>query len=488
MNAQPAELRHRTAIARGTLSRPVHLAVDLGLITTDSTFFDYGCGRGEDVTRMNAAGVQATGWDPHFKPEAKKTAAQVVNLGYVVNVIPDPAERRETVRDAWRLAERVLIVSARLDAERRNISAGRSHGDGFLTGHGTFQKFYKQSELRTWLEEALEAETIAIAPGIFAAFRNEADANELMLRCRKRRRHSVRVSRTDQIYSEHRDSIDTLIEFFADRGRLPLKSEHSDLQQRLIDAAGSVRRAWRVALKVTAGTDWEAIAEERRLDLLMELALLKLNRRPTFTRLPETTQHDVRGLVGSYRQATTEADQLLYSAGDPLVIATAADESAVGKRLPSALYVHSSALQHLPHVLRVYEGCARWLVGEVAGANLIKLATDKPKVSYLEYPNFDRDPHPTLRRTTYVRIGALDVDERDYSGSDNPPILHRKECFVGHDYPNRDKFARLTLQEERLGLLGDQVRGVGSLNGWSERLAASGLQIRGHRIVRVKGD
>lgn len=487
MNAQ-AERRHRTAIARGALSRPVHLALELGLITAGSTFFDYGCGRGEDVTRMSAAGVQAEGWDPHFKPDAKKAPAQVVNLGYVVNVIPDPAERRDAVRDAWRLAERVLIVSARLDAERRNLSVSQAHGDGLLTGHGTFQKFYKQSELRTWLEEILETETIAIAPRVFAVFRAEDDANEFLLRNRRRRHHAVRVSLSDQIYGEHRDAINALIEFFAERGRLPLKTEQLDLQQELVGAAGSVRRAWRIAVKATPDTDWNAIADERRLDLLVDLALLKLNRRPTFTGLPEATRHDVRGLIGSYKQATAEADQLLFSAGDPQVIAAAADKPDIGKRLPTALYVHSSALQYLPHVLRVYEGCAKWLVGAVDGANLIKLATNKPKVSYLEYPHFDRDPHPVLRRTTYVRIGALDVDERDYSESDNPPILHRKECFVSHDYPLRDKFARLTAQEERLGLLNNQARELGNLNAWQERLTACGVQLRGHRVVRVKDD
>ncbi len=480
------EQRHRTAIVRGTLSRPVRLAVDLELIGADSTFFDYGCGRGEDVAGLADAGIHATGWDPHFNPDAHKTTAEVVNLGYVINVIADQSERRDTVLDAWSLTERVLVVSARLDIELRNLSAGRAFGDGFLTGHGTFQKFYKQSELRVWLDEALETETVAIAPGVFVAFKAEHDANEFLLRTRRRRRVTVAVSRSDRVYDEHRASIDALIAFFADRGRLPAKMEHLDLQRDLIDAVGSVRRAWRVAAAVTPDIDWDAVAAERRHDLLVDLALLKLNRRPTFTGLPEATRYDVRGLIGSYKQATAEADRLLFSAGDPQMISNAADAATVGKRLPGALYVHESALNELPHVLRIYEGCARWLVGEIQGANLIKLATDKAKVSYLEYPDFDRDPHPMLRRSTYVRIGALDIDERDYSDSDNPPILHRKEAFVAHDYPLREKFARLSEQEDRFELLGSDTRGIGHLRGWQERLDAHGVTLRGHRVVRVK--
>ena len=186
---------------------------------------------------------------------------------------------------------------------------------------------------------------------------------------------------------------------------------------------------------MTPGTDWDAVAAERRSDLLVDLALLNLNRRPTFTGLPEDTPRTFEGWSGHTSRHHRSRPSAVLSrrpAGDPL---TPPDASTVGKRLPGALYAHKSALQDLPPVLRVYEGCARWLVGEVDGANLVKLATDRPKISYLEYPGFDRDPHPVLRRTTYVRIGALDVDERDYSQSDNPPILHRKECFVGGDYP-----------------------------------------------------
>ena len=479
-----AGTRHRTAIIRGTLSRPVRLATDLGLVTADSTFFDYGCGHGEDVAGLASAGVFATGWDPHFNPDGRRTSAEVVNLGYVINVISDVTERRDVVLDAWELAERALVVSARLNSERRNLFNDRLRSDGFLTSHGTFQKFYSQGELRSWLDTILDLETIAVAPGIFIAFKAEEDANEFLLRTRCRRRVAVRVSRSDQVYEEHREAIDGLINFFGERGRLPARTERLDLQERLIEAVGSVRRAWRIAATVTPETDWDAVVAERRLDLLTDLALLKLNRRPTFNALPEATRYDVRALVGSYKQATAEADQLLFSAGDKEVVTRAADQSPVGKRLPTALYVHESALQDLPHVLRVYEGCARWLVGEVDGANLVKLATDKPKVSYLDYPGFDRDPHPVLRRTTYVRIGALDVDVRDYSASDNPPILHRKESFVGDDYPLREKFARLTAQEERFGLLVGDTRAMGNLLSWHERLAECHVTIKGHRVVR----
>ena len=58
-----------------------------------------------------------SGWDPVHEPDTDRQPADVVNLGYVVNVIEDREERAKTLRSAWTLATGVLIVSARLDWE-----------------------------------------------------------------------------------------------------------------------------------------------------------------------------------------------------------------------------------------------------------------------------------------------------------------------------------------------------------------------------------
>jgi DNA phosphorothioation-associated putative methyltransferase len=93
-------------------------------------------------------------------------------------------------------------------------------------------------------------------------------------------------------------------------------------------------------------------------------------------------------------------------------------------------------------VLRVYEGCGRVLVGEVDKANIVKLSRDRPKVSYLSYPNFETDPHPALARTVVTYPGDLRVFYREYEPTSNRPILHRKEQMVADDYPLRGKFER----------------------------------------------
>ena len=85
------------------------------LFREDCTVLDYGCGRGEDVCLLRKDGLKAEGWGPHFRPEGPIKPADVVNLGYVLNVIENPAERTETLRKAHALALRTLVVAVRVD-------------------------------------------------------------------------------------------------------------------------------------------------------------------------------------------------------------------------------------------------------------------------------------------------------------------------------------------------------------------------------------
>ncbi|MDQ3011943.1 MAG: DNA phosphorothioation-associated putative methyltransferase, partial [Acidobacteriota bacterium] len=175
----------------------------------------------------------------------------------------------------------------------------------------------------------------------------------------------------------------------------------------------------------------------------------------------------------------------LFSLGQPGVLAAACRGSSTGKFVGNALYVHVSALDALDTLLRLYEGCASRAFGRLDEATIVKFRADKPKISYLHYPDFDAAPHPALRSSMHADLQGLYVGYRDYSAAANPPILHRKETFVAPDYPLYQKFARLTVQQEKWGLLDDAVS-IGTRDGWSRRLLEQGVELRGHRLVRIR--
>lgn len=474
--------RHRTALSRAALSRPLATALSDNLIEPSHSVFDYGCGRGDDVRNLAALGFRTWGWDPTHRPDSERRLADIVNLGYVVNVIEDRSERAEVLRSAWALAQRLLIVSARLVWDARDL-AGRPLGDGLVTRTGTFQKFYEQAELSAWIEQTLGVQPLAAAPGIFYLFRDPSAAQDYLATRVYTYRPRVHID-PHALYDAHRELLAPLLEFLTAHARPPRPGELPESQvQAILGVFRSFAHGVRLIREVTDDAYWAKVAAQRRSELLIYIALSRFGRRPRFSQLTTSLARDIKALFGTYQAACAQADRLLFATGQAAMIYMSARSSPIGKQTPSALYVHRDALAHLPPLLQVYEGCARVLSGTVDQANMIKLSVTQPQVSYLSYPSFDRDAHPTLAAAVTVNLRRLTVDWRDYSSSENPPLIHRKEEFVAADHPRRALWEKLTRAEMRVGLYEHPER-IGTLEGWREILALAGVEVRGHRLTR----
>jgi DNA phosphorothioation-associated putative methyltransferase len=398
----------------------------------------------------------------------------------VVNVIEDPSERTETLRRAWSYAQQILIVSARLDHEIEDLRCDE-FGDGFLTRLGTFQKFYQQSELREWIKEVLGEGAVAAAPGVFYVFRT-SEEKHAFVSLRHQRCLLVPEQRlSDVLFEEHRTILQSLMEFFTTRGRLPLVGELDSFDD-IVRELGSVKRAFAIVRRATGASQWNEIVEDRRSDLLVYLALAMFPKTPKFTDLPATLRHDIKALFATHGRACADAKALLFSVGSMKRIDEVCRNVRFGKLLPDAFYVHVSAVDALPPELRVYEGCARVLAGRVEEATLVKFRRQEPKITYLHYPNFDQDPHPALAGSLRVHLQTFNLRYRDFSNEENPAILHRKETLVAPGYPLHEKFAKLTEEEERLGLYEHPER-IGRAKQWRELLTARGLRFEGYRIL-----
>ena len=85
-----------------------------------------------------------------------------------------------------------------------------------------------------------------------------------------------------------------------------------------------------------------------------------------------------------------------------------------------------------------------------------------------------------------IAVGTGQALEMGRRGDADVLLVHApsaEEEFVGEDYPLRERFARLTAQEERFGLYEETTR-IGLRRGWEETLAEKGVTLRGHRVVR----
>lgn len=473
--------RHKAAIRRHEHSVPVKCLLRDQLVTADRGVFDYGCGHGDDLAGLAAEGIECGGFDPAFRPDAAKVAAPVVNLGFVLNVIEDVDERAATLREAWGLAEQVLCVAARIIVSDQS-GGDVEYGDGVLTRIGTFQKYFTQAELRQYIEETLGVDCFPAAPGVFYVFRDD-ELKAAYLASKYRRRIAAPRKRIAEIrYEEHREILDALIESITELGRLPEPDEFA-MAEPVTEAFGSLKRAFALIRRVTSDDDWETVRKQRSEDLLVYLALANFGKRPKLSELSRKFQRDVKAFFVSYKNACSEADSLMFRAGDPDEIDAACQRSLVGRLCPSSLWIHEDVRDQLEPLLRIYEGCARAYIGSVEDANLIKLHRFSGKVSYLACPDFEAAPHPITTDTTKVWLRKLRVGFYETHDRLNPPLLDCKDQMLDAEDDRRAKFSRLTRQEFKHGLLksGDDFL---TQTAWQSNLKMLGFEHRGHRLIR----
>jgi DNA phosphorothioation-associated putative methyltransferase len=475
----PAILRHKTAIRRFQPSRPIAIAFEHGVIHPGLTVLDYGCGRGDDIQYLTEQGISAFGWDPHYCPHNPIREADVVNLGYVLNVIEDANERAEVLLRAFALARRALIVAVRVD---RGPNAGEAFADGLITSWNGFQKLYTQAEFKAYLEQISGVAPTMASLGIAYLLKDATLQSQLLARNSVSRpmigrQHAIEEFRTSDIGAAYL----TLARSLA---RLPRPREFSDFEA-LRTRFGSPQRIARLANALLDPMQLEGLKTQRRQNFLVYYAASRLDglKVPRLNMLSPELQGEILSIWPTYKQARDEGEAFLFSLGDREKVRVALTSSSVGKFVGDSLYAHRSAEEQLPPLARLQIFAARQIVGEV-GFDLLKLSADGRKVSFLSYPKFDSEAHPSLHSATSIYLPKTDYSYRDYAGSENPPILHRKDTLVDNTYPLYEKFASLTAQEDKHGLLSRSD--IGLKQTWERILLEAGLHIKGHRLLRLR--
>lgn len=468
--------RHRTAMKRYSLSRPLSLAISHGVVDPAHSVFDYGCGHGADVRLLKKSGVSASGWDPHFHPKADIIPADCVNLGYVLNVIEDPDERSSTLKRAFDLAKQVLIVSVRVD---QALNTAEEFSDGYLTKHGAFQKLFSQEEFKDYLQGTLGCRPHMASLGIAYVFKDaEAEsrylANLSIFRPRSFRTAVIEEFTKDRVAKRY-------VALTRKLGRAPLDSEFPSFAK-LIDRFGPPQRIDRIVAGLVDMNVLAPAREKTRERILTYLGMMRLQgmKPPPIKMLPPEVQADIKMLWSSYQEAGDAGTAFLFRLGKPELIREACNRAPIGKKLPEDFYVHKSAEGQLPALLSLLIFAARQVVGEL-DYDLVKVATDGRKVSFMRYSNFEDEAHPQLFYSVRIYLPTSSYSIRDYSKSLNPPILHRKDAFVDPWHPRYVEYSNLTQAEESLGLLSRSD--IGTRDGWLAVLKERRIRIIDHTIV-----
>lgn len=444
-DGMPPIARHRTAIGRNNLSAPMAALNAAGLLNEGVSVLDYGCGRGDDVRTLRAAGIDAVGWDPHFVPDRTALVPRdVVNLGFVLNVVEDPTERRDVLRRAFNLAERCLAVAVML-VGKGDISGHRPHGDGFLSSRGTFQRYYTQAELRTLLLETLEITPVAAGPGIFFVFRDE----ELEQRVLSRRQMGMGGGRPipsvprppSKLVSGgflRREALDSvrnnLVECLLTMGRAPHADEvPPDLRVRLADARLSTKAAIADALAAIPTEEMAAATAHRADEVGRFFALGAFSGRAPYRRLSPELQRDIRAFFGSLSAAEGIGRRMLFDTGDAEALAKEAQAHAmagVGHLSGDKYQVHARDLPKLTPRLRTYIGIAQTLAGTLDSTTIYRVHLASRKLTALLYPDFATSALPRLSERTKIDLRTGDVSIFNHQSDGRVSVLMDKSVYM----------------------------------------------------------
>jgi len=493
--------RYRTAIARQRLSAPMQALARHGVLTEERSVFDYGCGRGDDLAVMVAAGITATGWDPHYAPGAELKAAEIVNLGYVLNVIEEPAEREETAVRAFALARQCLCVGVMI-AGRGDTGGLKPYRDGYLSKRGTFQKYFAQDEIRGLLERATAQEAIAVAPGIFFVFRDKLEEQRFLAN-RHRRIQDIShllaiappsaaepVPVDEALLEENRELVDALWKRALTLGRLPYVDElDAEVQRAIEENIGSIGKAARLAQQVYSAGALNEARSVRVDDLRVYFALNLFNRRKRYADFPQELQRDVKAFFGSQKNAEAAGQKLLFSLGNPELIDEAcrrAAERGLGYLNEGhSLQLHIGLLERLPAALRAYVGCAEKLYGDVTDADLMKIHTRSGKVTLLKYEGFKTEALPRLRERIKIKLRQQDIDFFEYGDEYPVQFLYLKSRYMAPDQPGYERQKVFDDALTGLGLFDFSDLGP-SKDDFVRGLAEAGVRIRGFDVVRAR--
>ena len=434
--------RYRTALKRKKLSSCMGALLDTSLIGLDTEIFDYGCGRGDDVSILSQNKFNnVSGWDPHFFPDNPiPQLSEYVTLSFVINVIEDPHERHEVLQKAYSMAVKALVFSVMLE-HQADLQLSKPMNDGFVSSKNTFQKYYDHDELVELVNEQLDERAIKLAPGVYIVFKDKDLEQEYLFK----RQLGLLVDTPSQAVD---DSVDTYVAPLVDKmrdqimsfGRMPKRSElPEDFAFKLSKAAVSYTRLSRLALSQVSIAELQKVGEVFASEILIFLAINKFERRVKYGSLPEKLQNDVKVHFGSLKDAEEAAEKLLFSLSDTgALVSSAVDaqKNNLGRLVGDKFRFHGRSLSKLPVRLRLFAKIGERLHRSVNEAEIIQLHLETKKMSYLAVSDFDGSPLPRIVSREIVKFSNQEVSKFFHQGRDEVRILYLKSYYMDEGETN----------------------------------------------------
>lgn len=494
--------RHRTAIERTVLSTPMQHLWRNGYLDGRFTVFDYGCGRGGDLRALRELGLEAKGWDPYFAPSETQCEADLVNLGFVLNVVESPSERRTALECAYALSRRLLVVAVMIGGTAATERFQR-FGDGVLTQRNTFQKYFTQDEARAYIETILGREPVACGPGVFFVFRSDEEEQAFLAsryasaprvqsptvpvsRCAEPGPMPRRPPSTRGRLKPDRELLDALWHAALSLGRSPQPEDFARFDE--LRRFGKPERLLDNMLIERGRTEFDEAKDRRRGDLLVFLAMNQFEGRRSRGKHSDTLKHDLRAFFGRFDDAENAARTVLFSIANAKDVRAAAREAS-NKGLghldaEHSLQLESRVIVRLPPLLRVFAGCAARLYGDLDAADMVKLHLGSGKVTLLFYDDLHGKPLPLLLERIKINLRTQAIEFFRYGDAFPPQPLYRKSLYLAPDAPQVEQQRAFDQAVADADLVDKEGFGPSAAD-FNARLRQRGFEIADFRLTRT---
>ncbi|OLQ79842.1 hypothetical protein BIT28_00905 [Photobacterium proteolyticum] len=489
--------RHKTAIVRHELSAPMKSLIKHGFLEGAYSIFDYGCGRGDDLRELEAHGLDALGWDPNFQPDNEKVTSDIVNLGFVLNVIEDQDERLDALLSAWELADKFLVVSVML-ANENFIAQFTPYKDGVITSRNTFQKYYAQSEIKAYVERCLQEDVIAVAPGIFYIFKDKLEEQQY-LQSKYKRHHKWQQltsptpieakDRARLVITQNQPLFDAFWNTCLELGRIPANDEFEN-SEKVRELIGSHKKVFGLLQEMFDTEEFEQAETSRKEDLLLYFAMGLFEKRKPYTQQPEPLKRDIKALFGDYKTVINLATELLFSIADTSLIKSLCEKAH--KTIPASLLneshsliFHRDYIDELPLLLRTYVGAGLQMYGELNDdIDLVKIHITSGKLSLTVYDDFEKSV-PFLVERIKIKMAEQDIDFFDYVDEKRRPPLLNKSLYISECFTLYNKQCSFDKRLAKLlGISNNEERNM-TRGEFEQGLQEECRRVSGYKITRL---
>jgi len=432
--------RSKTAISRSNFSTPVQHLLERMLLTKNRSFFDYGCGKGDDVAGLIELGFNASGWDPAFKPNTTIDRAEIINLGFVLNVIENPSERISVLKKAWELADGALMISVISKYDMPGTSLNRLN-DGYVSNAGSFQKYYEPGELKNYVDEILDIESLPVTPFQVLCFKNEDYEQSYLATSSSSFRtssisiapiHPLRKSRIskciEDFIASDQDAWEEIIGIFQEYGISPPVSYFSS--QEILQTCGVTSDDLLHSILEMYGEHQSyQTVQKAKNSLLVQLALAFFRGKPKSKHYSVLSREAIKAHFGSFSNALEKSRSILFSIGDPKIISDLCDLSNIGIEDEQALYVHRSCIPHLHPILQTYIQVGQLFYCDLSAGDIFKIHKMSGKLTLLIYDDYEELDEPILNRRIKIDYPKRRISFYDHR-SENQRLIDKKAYEV----------------------------------------------------------